>query len=52
MLLDYFLMIRGIEVLGAKLIFTVRISNFFLSLCAGPLDELQQTTIATSNQQQ
>lgn len=28
--LDYFLLMRGIEFLGASLIFIIRISNFFL----------------------
>jgi hypothetical protein len=29
LLLNYFLLIRGFQFLGASLIFTVRISNFF-----------------------
>jgi hypothetical protein len=36
LLLDYFLLIRGIKFLGASLIFAVRITNFFFlsySLC-------------------
>jgi hypothetical protein len=40
--LDYFLLLMGVEFLGASLIFVVRISNFF-SLYAGLLDKLQQT---------
>jgi len=40
--LDYFLMIRAVEFLGASLIFTVGISNFFLLLflCARLLNKL------------
>ena len=46
--LDYFLLIRVIEFLGASLIFTVRISNFFLLfLLFAPLLKLQPT--ATNN---
>lgn len=50
-MLNYFLLIRGVQFLGASLIFIVRISNFFfLSLCTGPLDTMQQTsTTATSS---
>ena len=52
LLLDYFLLIRGIEFLGASLIFTIRISNFFLLflLCAQLLNKLQQTNNPTTSQ--
>lgn len=48
-----FVLIRGVEVLGAGLIFADRISNFFFSsLCAQPLVQLQQATTNSNQQQQ
>lgn len=49
LLLDYALLIRGIEFLEASLIFAVRISNFFFLLCVWLLNKLRP--IATNNQQ-
>jgi len=46
--LDYFLLTRGVEYLGACLIFSVRSNFFFLSLCTWLLDKLHPTASTTS----
>jgi hypothetical protein len=49
--LDYFLLVRGAEFLGASFVFTIRIANFFLLLsvlCTWLLNKLWPTT--TNNQ--
>jgi hypothetical protein len=44
LLLDYFLLTKGVQFIGASLIFKGRISNFFLFLlCSQLLNKLQPT---------
>ena len=50
-LLDYFLLIRGVEVLGASLIIAVRISNCFWFLCTDYITNGDQEQPATHHQQ-
>jgi hypothetical protein len=48
LLLDYFLLIMGTELLGASLMFTIRISDFFLLLfllCLPKYNQLQPIAI-------
>lgn len=51
LLLHYFLMIRGIQFLKASLIFTTRISNFFLFFLHDCLTNYDQQQTTVTNQQ-